>query len=103
DQVTDMLAHLDRQLQPYIDNLEVARALAESVLEPLRRAETAMQKRLDSALKRFTQGQVDADAIRALDRQNEALAKHRDLWQDVTAEAEYQLGLKQSEQAVLRS
>jgi len=40
---------------------------------------------------------------RALDRQNEALAKQKALWEDVTAEAEYQLALKQSEQAALRA
>src|SRR5690606_30802558 len=43
------------------------------------------------------------DAVRALDRQNEALAKQKDLWQEVTAEAEYQLALKKSEQALLRA
>src|SRR5690606_20847824 len=103
DQVTTLLAQLDAQLQPYIDHLAVARALAESVLEPLRQAEDAMQKRLDSALKRFTQGGLDAEAVRALDRQNEALAKQKELWEGVTAEAEYQLALKQSEQAVWRA
>lgn len=103
EQVTTLLAQLDAQLQPYLDHLAVARALAESVLEPLRQAEDAMQKRLDSALKRFTQGGLDAEAVRALDRQNEALARQKELWEGVTAEAEYQLALKQSEQAVLRA
>lgn len=103
DQVTRLLQQLDEQLQPFIDNLEIAKAFAESVLEPLRQAETAMQRRLDAALRMFTKGGLDAEAVRALDRQNEALEQQKALWEGVTAEAEYQLALKKSEQAVLRA
>lgn len=103
DQVTKLLQRLDEELQPFIDNLEIARAYAESVLEPLRQAEDAMRRRLDAALQQFTRGGLDAEAVRALDLQNEALNQQKQLWEGITSEAEYQLALKKSEQAVLRA
>lgn len=103
DKVTALLAQLDEELQPFIDNLEIAKAYAESILGPLQQAEDAMRKRLDAAVQQFTKGGLSADAVRALDRQNEALAKQKELWEGVTAEAEYQLALKKSEQALLRA
>jgi len=103
DKVTTLLAQLDEELQPFIDNLEIAKAYAESILGPLQQAEDAMKKRLDAAVQQFTKGGLSADAVRALDRQNEALAKQKELWEGVTAEAEYQLALKKSEQALLRA
>ena len=103
DKVTKLLEQLDEQLQPFIDNLEIAKAYAEAVLEPLKQAEDAMRKRLDAAVQAFTKGGMDAEAVRALDRQNEALAEQKELWEGMTAEAEYQLALKKSEQAVLRA
>lgn len=103
DKVTKLLEQLDEQLQPFIDNLGIAKAYAEAVLEPLKQAEDAMRKRLDAAVQAFTKGGMDAEAVRALDRQNEALAEQKELWEGMTAEAEYQLALKKSEQAVLRA
>jgi len=103
DKVTRLLEQLDEQLQPFLDQLALAKAYAESVLEPLQKTEDAMKRRLDAALQQFSKGGLDAEAVRALDRQNEALEKQKTLWQDMTADAEYQLALKQSEQAVLRA
>jgi len=103
DKVTALLEQLDAQLQPFVDHLEIAKATAASVLEPLQRAEDAMQRRLDAALQQFTKGGLSAASVRALDRQNEALQQQKQLWEDMTAEAEHQLALKQSEQAVLRA
>ena len=66
DEVTALLERLDAELQPFIDNLEIAKALAQSMLDPLQRAEDAIKKRLDAAVQQFTRGGLNAEAVRAV-------------------------------------
>jgi len=103
DQVEARIAQLDAALQPFIDRLDIAKAKMEALIEPLRGVQDALQKKLARQLELFTKGEVDAEAVRALDRQNAALSERIQAAEDMTVEAEYQLALKKSEQAVERA
>jgi len=103
DQVAARIAQLDAALQPFIDRLDIAKAKMEALIEPLKGVQDALEKKLARQLELFTQGEVDAEAVRALDRQNAALSERIQMAEDMTVEAEYQLALKRSEQAVERA
>lgn len=103
NQVQARIAQLDAALQPFIDRLDIAKAKMEALIEPLKGVQDALQKKLARQLERFTKGEVDAEAVRALDRQNAALSERIQMAEDMTVEAEYQLALKKSEQAVERA
>ena len=74
-QVEKRIAQLDAALQPFIDRLDIAKAKMEALIEPLRGVQDALQKKLARQLERFTKGEVDAEAVRGLDRQNAALSE----------------------------
>ena len=103
DQVAARIAQLDAALQPFIDRLDIAKAKMEALIEPLKGVQDALEKKLARQLELFTKGEVDAEAVRALDRQNAALSERIQMAEDMTVDAEYQLALKRSEQAVERA
>lgn len=102
-QVEARLARLDAALQPFEDRLAIVRARVEAITAPLKSLGDAVEKKLARALERFTKGQASAEEVRALDRQRAAIAEQLDQAADLTTEAEYQLALKKSQQAVERA
>lgn len=102
-QVEARLAQLDAALQPFIDNLEVAKARMEAVVAPLKEAQEILSKRVTSAAKKFFGGEMSADEMRALDAQNQQLTDRLALFEGMTAEAEYQLAMARSQQAMERA
>ncbi|MFC1959149.1 hypothetical protein ACFLYO_00410 [Chloroflexota bacterium] len=90
-------------LQPYINAVNIAKAKTEELLTPLTSAEDALEKRLDRTVQAFFQGEVDASAVQVLDRQLDAVRQRKSMMEDVRDEAEYQLAMARSTQAVERS
>lgn len=103
EQVKKRLEQLDAELQPFLDGLDIAKAKEVALLEPLKAVQDALEKKMTRALEQFTKGELDADAVRAMDRQAEALQERIGLYESLTEEAEYQLKLKQAEQAYERA
>jgi len=101
-QVEARLARLDAALQPFEDRLAIVKARVEAITEPLKGLQDALEKKLARALERFTKGQASAEEVRALDRQRAAIEEQLASAADLTTEAEYQLALKKSQQAVER-
>ncbi|HML21810.1 MAG TPA: hypothetical protein PKD09_09190 [Aggregatilinea sp.] len=102
-QVQDRIAALDKALQPFIDNLELAKAKMDAIVEPLKEAQDAIQKRLDKTVKAFFAGEASDEMVRSLDRQNEAIADQIGLYEDMSSEAQYQLSMAKARQAVERA
>ncbi len=102
DAVRARLALLDAELQPYLDRLEILKAQVKSITDPLTKAKEAVQTRLNTAVKGFFSGLVSAEQVRSLDKQNEQLIRQLDLYESMTAEAEYQVAMMESRQAVER-
>jgi hypothetical protein len=102
-QVQARLAALDAALQPFIDNLDIAKAKMDAIVEPLKAAQDAIQTRLDRTVQAFFAGEASDETVRALDRQNEAIADQIGLYQDMSDEAQYQLSLAKARQAVERA
>ena len=102
-QVQDRIAALDKALQPFIDSLEIAKARMDAIVEPLKAAQDAIQKRLDKTVQAFMAGNATDDMVRALDRQNEALGDQIGLYEDMSSEAQYQLSMAKARQAVERA
>lgn len=103
DQVKRRLARLDEVLQPFIDHLEIAKAKMAAIVEPIKRVQDALDKKLGRALERFTKGELDAEAVRAIDRQKAAVQERLTMFEDMTAEAELQLAMAESQQALERA
>ncbi|WP_119069208.1 hypothetical protein [Aggregatilinea lenta] len=97
------LAALDAALQPFVDHLEIAKAKMDAIVEPLQEAQDAIRDRLDKTVQAFMAGDASAGAVRALDRQNEALSEQIGLYEDVSDEAQYQLSMAKARQAVERA
>lgn len=102
-QVEAALARLDKAVQPFIDNLEIAKAKFEEILEPLRVLQDTLERKLNRALEKFFKGEMTEDAVRGIDRQMEALGEQVGLFEDMTTEAEYQVALMRSQQALQRA
>ena len=102
-QVQDRIAALDQALQPFIDSLEIAKAKMDAIVEPLKAAQDAIQKRLDQTVRAFFAGEASDDMVRSLDRQNEALGEQIGLYEDMSSEAQYQLSMAGARQAVERA
>lgn len=103
EQVEARLAQLDTALQPFVDQLDIANAKMNELLEPIKEAEEAVSKRLTRGMQQFTEGIISADQMRALDAQNQALYERRTAIEDMSAEAEYQLAMAKSQQTVERA
>jgi hypothetical protein len=97
------LKKLDDAIQPFIDNLEIVKAKFEAILEPLRVLQDALERKLNRALEKFFKGEISEQAVRAIDRQTEALQDQMSLFEDMSLEAEYQLALMKSQQALQRA
>jgi len=102
-EVQDRLAAMDRALQPFIDHLEIAKAKMKAITTPLKAAQEAIRKRLDQTVKAFLAGEATAAQVRALDRQNEVIARRLGMFEDMTAEAQLQLNIMKARQAVERA
>lgn len=99
EQVQARIEQLDRAIQPFIDQLAIVKARVETIVNPLERIEELTKRRLGKALEQWTKGALDAESVRAIDRQMEALRGQIDAYQDLTSEAEYQLELMKLRQA----
>lgn len=102
-QARAMLAQLNAQLQPFIDNLKLAKARMEAIVAPLKEARDILQKQVTKNVKAFFAGDLSAEELRALDAQNQAVRDQLSAYQDMTDEAELQLALMQAQQAVQRA
>ncbi len=103
EQIESRLLVLDDALQPFIDNLEIAKAKFEAIVTPLEQILGIVDRRLDKALEGFFKGQVSEEVVRSLDRQREAVQDRIDAAQGMTDQAATQLALAQSQQAVERA
>jgi len=103
EQVVARLAKLDAALQPFIDHLEIVKAKFEAITEPLTRAQDAIKKRLTNTVKAFFAGGATAEAVRAMDRQSDAIARQLSMYEDMTSQAEYQLSMMKARQAYERA
>ena len=102
-QANYLMARLDAQLQPFIDNLTIAKARMEAVVAPLKVAQEILQKRVTKNVKAFFGGDITAGEMRTLDAQNQAVADQLSMYEDMSAEAELQLSLAKAQQAVQRA
>lgn len=92
------IAVLDAAIQPFEERLKIIEGRMNAILNPLKQIEGVLNRKLDTALGQFFGGKLDAESVRALDRQKEALQARMDSVQQVSDEAAYQLSLKQLEQ-----
>lgn len=102
-QVSTRLATLDSALQPFIDQLDIAKADLESIAGFVDPALQAIERQRTAALEAFTGGGGDVNALRGLDAQFEALDDFKDAQQSITDEAEIQLALAKAQQAQERA
>lgn len=102
EQVQARLGQLDQLLEPFIANLEIARAKMERITEPLRAVQDILERKLDRALAKFFRGDITAEAVRQIDRQMEGIEERVARAQEITDEAEIQLALAKSQQALER-
>lgn len=103
EQVEGRLARLDRLLEPFIANLDIARAKMERITEPLRAVQDILERKLDRALAKFFKGDITAEAVRQIDRQMEGIEERVFRAQALTDQAEVQLALAKSQQALERA
>lgn len=102
-QVSTRLATLDTALQPFIDQLDIAKADLEAIAGFVDPALQAIERQRTSALEAFTEGGGNVNALRALDAQFEALDDYKDAQQGITDNAEIQLALMKAQQAQERA
>jgi hypothetical protein len=103
EQVEARLSKLDELLEPFIANLEIARAKMEQITEPLRAVQDILERKLDRALGKFFKGEITAQAVREIDKQMEGIEERISMAQEITDEAEIQLALAKSQQALQRA
>lgn len=102
-QVERRLARLDTALQPFVDNLDIAKAKMEAVVEPLKIADDIMSKRLSENVKKFFGGELSAEQMRTFDAQRVAIRERLNAASAMTEQSEMQLALMRSQQAVERA
>lgn len=103
EQVERRLAKLDDLLEPFIANLEIARAKMERITEPLRTVQNLLERKLDRALRKFFSGEITAEAVREIDRSMEGIEARIESAEQITEQAEIQLALAKSQQALQRA
>jgi len=103
EQVEAALAKLDQALEPFIANLDIARAKMERLTEPLKVFQDMLERKLQKSLDKFFKGQIGEEAVRAIDKQMEGLNETLTKAEDMTYQAELQLALAKSQQAVQRA
>lgn len=96
-QVETRLAQLDDLIRPFQERLSIIENRMNAILNPLKQIEGILDKRLDTALGDFFAGKLDAESVRALDRQKAALQERIAGVERASDEAAYQLSLKQLE------
>ncbi|MBN1964249.1 MAG: hypothetical protein JW910_06360 [Anaerolineae bacterium] len=103
DQVEKRLAQLDLAIRPFEERLAIVKSRMDAILEPLKAIKDYTEKQLGKALEKFTKGDLSAEAVRAYDRQLEALDGQVEGVEDMTGAAEYQLMLMKLRQAQERA
>ena len=103
-QVKRRLSELDLAVQPFIDQLDIAKAKFEAIQEPAEQAIDA----IDRQIEKFLQSAVDGDenaknVIRNLDARKELIQQQLNLNQGIVDQASIQLALVQAQQAEERA
>lgn len=103
DAVKARFAQLDAALQPFKDSLEIVKSTVEKIAGFIDPALKVLERQRKGVLEAFAKGKVDAENVRALDRQVQRLNELKELEQDRVDRAELQLKLAQAAQAQERA
>jgi hypothetical protein len=102
--VEKRLHQLDRAIQPFVNQLEIAKARFEAIQEPAEAALRAIDRQLDKAVEALNRGDAGSDAlVRNLDARREALLGYIDAQQASADQAQFQLLLAKAQQAEERA
>jgi hypothetical protein len=102
--VEKRLRSLDKAIQPFVNQLEIAKARFEAIQEPAEAALRAIDRQLDKAVEALNRGDAGSDKlVQNLDARREALLNYMDAQQASADDAQFQLLLAKAQQAEERA